>query len=213
MKKLLLFFVLIMAGANFVYASKIATYSIPLTRVEMLQADSVGADPIKILASDADGLMRSQYEDSRIQVIWKCDGIRFRFILLNKTNYPLTIDWDKIICVDTEGEIGNVIHNGTKYNERNSGQLKTIIPKMAKLNDFLVPSKNCVFNRGGYFTVGRWQENYLFPCVYKNAKDLNSHAPNLIGKTMRLEFPIVINDIEYNYTFYFELSDLAGNAK
>ena len=129
MKKLLLFFVLIMAGANFVYASKIATYSIPLTRVEMLQADSVGADPIKILASDADGLMRSQYEDSRIQVIWKCDGIRFRFILLNKTNYPLTIDWDKIICVDTEGEIGNVIHNGTKYNERNSGQLKKIIPK------------------------------------------------------------------------------------
>lgn len=47
MKKLLLFFVLIMAGANFVYASKIATYSIPLTCVEMLQADSVGADPIK----------------------------------------------------------------------------------------------------------------------------------------------------------------------
>lgn len=210
MKKLLFLLILFTTGFNLAYASKIAVYSIPLTRVEMLQTDSINnSDPIKILESDADGHIRSQYEDSLIQIIWKCDGIRFRFVLLNKTNFPLTIDWDRIMYVDTEGEAGNIIHNGVKYNERNNGQLKTIVPKLAKLNDFLVPSKNCVFRNGGYFSVGGWAENYLFPCVYKKAKDLKNNAPNLIGKTMRIEMPINIDGVEYIYTFYFELSDLA----
>lgn len=210
MKKIILIISALIFCAN-AYASKIAVYSIPLTRVELLETDSVNADPIKILASDSDGLTRSQYEDERLQVIWKCDGIRFRFVLLNKTNYPMTIDWDKIVYVDTEDETGNVIHNGVKYNERNQGQIKSVIPKLAKLNDFLVPSKNCVFNQGGYFSVGGWRENYLFPCVYKKQKDLNNNAPNFIGKTMRLDFPIEIGGKEYNYTFYFELTDLANS--
>lgn len=101
------------------------------------------------MASDDNGLLRSQYEDSLIQIIWKCDGKRFWFNLLNKTNYPITIDWDNIVFVDTDSEIGNVIHSGTKYIDRNNGQLKTIVPRKAKISDFLVPSKNCVFNQGG----------------------------------------------------------------
>ncbi len=189
-------------------AKKTAVYSIPLTLVENNVSKYSESDRIDILASDDNGLLRSQYEDSLIQIIWKCDGKRFWFNLLNKTNYPITIDWDNIVFVDTDSEIGNVIHSGTKYIDRNNGQLKTIVPRKAKISDFLVPSKNCVFNQGGYFTIGGWQENYLFPCVYKNQKTLDRDAPNFIGKTMRIDMPMQIGDKEHGYSFYFELKDL-----
>lgn len=130
------------------FAAKVAVYSIPLTRVEMVQTDSIVSDPVEILASDSDGLIKSQFEDSRIQIIWKCDGTRFKFVLLNKTNLPLTIDWDKIVYVDTNGEAGNVIHSGVKYNERNQGQLKTIVPKLAKATISLFHPEIVFFSAG-----------------------------------------------------------------
>lgn len=213
MKKIILALVLVLSCIDILHASKVAVYSIPLTRVELMQADSITAAPITMLASDTDGHLRSQYEDNNIQIIWKCNGVRFWFVLLNKTNFPITIDWDKITFVDIEGEIGNVIHTGIKYNERNNGQLKSIVPKLAKINDFLVPSKSCFLRPAGYFTAGGWDESYLFPCIYKNKKELKKGAPSYVGKTMRIEFPITIGNTEYNYTFYFELAELINGDK
>ena len=209
MNKLISFSVFILLGLYTSKASKVAVYNIPLIRVEV-SGDTLNNEIVQ-LSSGTDELCRSQFEDGKIQIIWKCNGTRFMFVLLNKTNSPLTIDWDKIIFVDTEGEAGNVIHSGVKYIDRNNGQLKTIVPKMAKLNDFLIPSKNCVFNNGSYFRPASWQENYLFPCVYKKSSDLKKDAPNLIGKTMRVEMPLFIDGEEQIYSFYFELNELMND--
>lgn len=200
MKRITIIAFLILAFSFSLAAKKIATYSIPLTRVEKLNLES---DPnsIKIVSDDDEGPLRTQYEDSLIQVIWRCDGKRFWFNLLNKTDLPLTIDWDKIVYVGIDDEAGNVIHTGIRYMSRNEGQLKTVVIRKSKISDFLVPSKNCVLN-------WTWQENYLFPCVYKKKKDLEANAPNLIGKTMRIEMPLLIGEDEIIYTFYFELKDL-----
>lgn len=212
MKKVLLVAFLLISAFS-IYAKKVAMYSIPLSRVEILNSDDPSAEQVKLLSSDSDGLVRAAYEDSLMQIIWKCDGKRFKFDLLNKTSFPLTIDWNNIVYVDTDGLAGKVIHNGIKYVDRNQEQLKTIVPRLAKTTDFLVPSNNCVFQSGGYFSYAGWSENYLFPCVYKNNKSLKAEAPNLIGKVMRIDFPIMIGDKEYNYAFYFELTDLLNEVK
>lgn len=211
MKKILSLIAAITLFSFSMAASKTAVYSIPLTRVENTVGGQADGEKIQILADDEKGLSRSQYEDETIQIIWKCDGKRFWFNMLNKTDYPITIDWDKIVFVGIDDEIGNVIHSGIKYVARNDGQLKTILPKRAKITDFLVPSKNCVYRKTGYFSGG-WEEDFLFPCVYKNQKSLNLDAANFIGKTMRIEMPMQIGDREGGYSFYFELKDVLNTS-
>jgi len=109
--------------------------------------------------------------------------------------------------IDTEGMTGNVIHNGINYNRRNEGQLKSILPKSSKISDFLVPSENCFNNGFG------WNETFLFPCVYKNKKEMWEKANSYIGSQMRLEMPLLIGDKEVTYTFYFELKELLQKKK
>lgn len=197
----------LIGGFGYACAKIAAKYSIPLVRVEVSEIDSADSLPITTLEADDDEVTRSQFEDNNIQIIWKCNGQRFYFVLLNKTEERMTVDWDKIVYIDTEGMTGNVIHNGINYNRRNEGQLKSILPKSSKISDFLVPSENC-FNTG----FG-WNETFLFPCVYKNKKEMWEKANSYIGSQMRIEMPLLIGDKEVTYTFYFELKELLQKKK
>lgn len=197
----------LIGGFGYACAKIAAKYSIPLVRVEVSEIDSADSLPITTLEADDDEVTRSQFEDDNIQVIWKCNGQRFYFVLLNKTEERMTVDWDKIVYIDTEGMTGNVIHNGINYNRRNEGQLKSILPKSSKISDFLVPSENCFNNGFG------WNETFLFPCVYKNKKEMWEKANSYIGSQMRIEMPLLIGDKEVTYTFYFELKELLQKKK
>ncbi len=197
----------LIGGFGYACAKIAAKYSIPLVRVEVSEIDSADSLPITTLEADDDEVTRSQFEDDNIQIIWKCNGQRFYFVLLNKTEERMTVDWDKIVYIDTEGMTGNVIHNGINYNRRNEGQLKSILPKSSKISDFLVPSENCFNNGFG------WNETFLFPCVYKNKKEMWEKANSYIGSQMRLEMPLLIGDKEVTYTFYFELKELLQKKK
>lgn len=206
-KQLLMLLICLIGGFGYACAKIAAKYSIPLVRVEVSEIDSADSLPITPLEADDDEVTRSQFEDDNIQVIWKCNGQRFYFVLLNKTEERMTVDWDKIVYIDTEGMTGNVIHNGVNYNRRNEGQLKSILPKSSKISDFLVPSENCFNNGFG------WNETFLFPCVYKNKKEMWEKANSYIGSQMRIEMPLLIGDKEVTYTFYFELKELLQKKK
>lgn len=197
----------LIGGFGYACAKIAAKYSIPLVRVEVSEIDSADSLPITTLEADDDEVTRSQFEDDNIQIIWKCNGQRFYFVLLNKTEERMTVDWDKIVYIDTESMTGNVIHGGINYSRRKEGQIKSILPKSSKISDFLVPSDNCYLGNFG------WNETYLFPCVYKNKKEMWEKANNYIGSQMRIEMPLLIGDKEVTYTFYFELKDLIQKKK
>lgn len=185
----------------------IAQYSYDLTRIERLDNDSIKYDETNLTVLDAGENKKSRFEDENLQISWRIDGKRFWFTLLNKTKYPIELDWDKISYIDTERNAGNVIHNGINYMRRNNGQPSTLIPQGSQISDFLVPSNNCQLIQGGMFSVGGWVENYLFPCVYKKKKLMFENAPNFIGNTLRIILPIKIKDAEYIYDFEFTITD------
>lgn len=208
--KIFIYLFLLLIGLPTIAEAKdyVALYNIPLRKVET-RSSSINKeyeDDLNILVDD-NGIVNSTFEDENIQIIWRCDGKRFWFTLLNKTAYPITIDWDNINFIDINSEANRVIHKGIKYIERNNAQLKTVVPRQSKISDFLVPSKNCVFHRGGYFGGAEWVENYLYPCVYKKKKDMNDEGPNLVNNSMRIDFPIEINGETYSYSFEFLIKD------
>ena len=66
------------------------------------------------------------------------DGVAF--VLTNKTNEVMTIDWNKISFKDYTGSSGNaVMHKGIKYNECSSIKNPTTIPPKGQLSDIIIP--------------------------------------------------------------------------
>jgi len=110
------------------------------------------------------------------------------FILRNKTNEMMTIDWNKISFKDYTGSSGNAImHTGIKYKDCSSFKNPTIIPPRGKLNDIITPCYAVNFSRYN----PRW-EVHMLPSPRK--------LPNVI---FGFYMPIKIGDKEHNYEFDF----------
>ena len=102
------------------------------------------------------------------------------------------------------------MHSGVKYTDRNNSQPASTIPKGASLSDILLPTDNVYYLSGQY---GGWQEKYLIPCVYRNAANRATEAPSFIGKTMTIMMPILIENIQNDYTFTFSIDKLKDTTK
>lgn len=64
----------------------------------------------------------------------------FNFILANKTNEVVVIDWNKISVTDSDGYSGNnVMHKGTEFNKCSGHKAVSIIPPGLSINDFIIP--------------------------------------------------------------------------
>jgi hypothetical protein len=62
------------------------------------------------------------------------------FVLMNKTDKTLTIDWNKVSFKDTAGFDGNaVMHKGVKYNECASFKAPSVVPPKGRLMDVITP--------------------------------------------------------------------------
>ena len=135
---------------------------------------------------------------------------QFNFTLKNKSGHTLKINWDDVSYVDVKGQVGRVMHSGVKYADRNSSQPATTVPKGASISDILLPTDNVYYVSGQY---GGWRETYLVPCVYKTPEAFNSEAPSLVGKTMTVMMPIMIENVQNDYTFTFNIDKLLNDAK
>jgi hypothetical protein len=97
------------------------------------------------------------------------------------------------------------MHTGVKYNERNNSQPATTIPKGASLSDLLLPTENVYFTSGQY---GGWNERLLIPSIYSTPEAFANGASNYVGKTMRILMPIMIENVQNDYTFEFKIDKL-----
>ena len=84
------------------------------------------------------------------------------------------------------------------------------MPKNASISDLLLPTDNVYYVSGKY---GGWRERYLVPCVYKNQEAFNAEASSLVGKTMTILMPIMIENVQNDYTFTFSIDKLLNTAK
>ncbi len=212
MKKVNLFllaftaFMLTSCGA---FKNYIASYSVGLSSVESPADAKQQFGETKVVTFDEEGVSKYRYEDDYINIVWYVGSKQFNFTLNNKSGHSLKINWDDISFVDTKGQVGRVMHSGVKYSERNNSQPATTVPKGASISDILLPTENVYFVSGQY---GGWRENYLLPCVYQTPEAFNAGASSLVGKTMTIMMPIMIENVQNDYTFTFNIDKLLNTA-
>ena len=212
MKKVNLFllaftaFMLTSCGA---FKNYIASYSVGLSSVESPADAKQQFGETKVVTFDEEGVSKYRYEDDYINIVWYVGSKQFNFTLNNKSGHSLKINWDDISFVDTKGQVGRVMHSGVKYSERNNSQPATTVPKGASISDILLPTENVYFVSGQY---GGWRENYLLPCVYQTPEAFNAGASSLVGKTMTIMMPIMIENVQNDYTFTFNIEKLLNTA-
>lgn len=192
-----------------VFKNYIASYSVGLSSVESPADAKQQFGETKVVTFNEEGVSKYRYEDDYINIVWYVGLKQFNFTLNNKSGHSLKINWDDISFVDTKGQVGRVMHSGVKYTERNNSQPATTVPKGASITDILLPTDNVYYVSGQY---GGWRENYLLPCVYKTPEEFNARASSLVGKTMTIMMPIIIENVQNDYTFTFNIDKLLNNA-
>ena len=188
----------------------VAHYSVGLQSVESPIDAKTQFGETKVVNFDDNGVNKYRYEDDYIDIIWFVDSDRFNFDLKNKTDHTLRINWDDISYVNYAGQVKRVIHSGIKYRETSSIQPATNIPKGTSLVDVLVPDENIRF-------IGdelSWKVNYLIPSVYKTPEEFNAEngAASYVGKTLKIMMPIMIQNVQNDYTFTFKIDELLNSV-
>ena len=191
------------------FKNYIASYSVGLSSVESPADAKQQFGETKVVTFNEEGVSKYRYEDDYINIVWYVGLKQFNFTLNNKSGHRLKINWDDISFVDTKGQVGRVMHSGVKYTERNNSQPATTVPKGASISDILLPTENVYFVSGQY---GGWRENYLLPCVYQTPEAFNAGASSLVGKTMTIMMPIMIENVQNDYTFTFNIDKLLNTA-
>lgn len=193
-----------------IFKSYVANYSVGLATVESPANAKQQFGETKVVSFDEEGVSKYRYEDDYIDIVWYVGPKQFNFTLKNKSGRTLKINWDDVSYVDVNGQVGRVMHSGVKYTDRNNSQPATSIPKGASISDILMPTENVYFDSGEF---GGWMENYLIPCVYKTPEAFKAEAPSLVGKTMTVMMPIMIENVQNDYTFTFNIDKLVNEAK
>lgn len=185
--------------------SYIADYDVSLASVES-PADAKAQFGETKVATFQDGeINKYRYEDDYIDIVWYVSPKQFNFTLTNKSDHTIKINWDDISYVDYDGRTGRVMHSGVKYTDRNNSQPASTIPKGASLNDILLPTDNVSFSSGQY---GGWNESRLIPSYYSTPEAFADGAGKYVGKTMRILMPILIENVQNDYTFEFTINRL-----
>ena len=181
-----------------------ALYDISLASVECPTNVKEQYGETKVVKFEEEGTTKYTYEDNYIETIWYVGTKQFYFTLKNKSNHAIKINWDDISYVDINGNVGRVMHSGVKYTDRNNSQPPTTIPRNAKISDILLPTDNVYYISGEY---GGWKESYLISSKYQTQEDFNNKAGDIVGKTLTIMMPIMIEGIQNDYTFIFSVDN------
>lgn len=135
-----------------------------------------------------------QFNDKALEISFVPGREGISFILRNKTQNPIKIDWNQVAYVDISGVSHKVIHAGVRYIERDKPQPASVVPPGAKLEDTIVPTDYISYVSGQY---GGWTKEPLFP--------EGPAAKVYEKKTVQIFMPVEVNGTIKNYLFTFQI--------
>ena len=174
---------------------EITNYDISLSAVESPKDSKVKFGDTKIVTFEEEGVSKYRYEDDYIDIVWIVGETRFYFELYNKSDHTLKIPWDEVAYVNEDGAAMRVMHKGIKYIERNASQPLSVVPRNSHFSDAITPTENVYISASDSF-----REKRLFPMFYSQRAADNS---GLAGKYVRIVFPVILEDVQNEYTFEF----------
>lgn len=142
------------------------------------------------------------YEDSIIAIKWERGVSKMVFIIHNKTNNTINIDWNKSAWVNTDKSAEKFMHAGEKYVDRNNAQPLTAIPSNSRITESVIPNSLVYYDN----YLG-WKENALLTWVSTDATDIQSKAKVYTGTSVRTILCLTKSGIELNYDFTFDVKN------
>lgn len=133
------------------------------------------------------------FQDPFIQIEFDISKRQIAFVLRNKTNAPIKINWNEVSYIDIATSSHKVMHSGVKYTSRAEPQPSEIVPPTAKLEDIVFPIDYVSYDT-------EWTKNALFP-----------EAPKALlykGQAFSVFMPLEINGRVKNYLFTFKILDV-----
>lgn len=117
------------------------------------------------------------------------DGLGF--IMQNKTDKSITLDWNKVSVKDASGVSWNaVMHQGIKYNECSDPKNPAIIPPQGKIIEEIIPCYGVKFVSAG--SLSRWNVSMLPSPRKVSEADFGVYMPLQIGDETK----------EYSFDFH-----------
>ena len=199
MKKILL--CVLMAGVMSSCSIMMTSYGVSLNSVESPSNSKVKYGETQVVMIEQEGLSKYKFEDDYIEIFWYVGTKEFNFELTNKSDYTIKLNWDDMAYVDLNGTTSRVMHSGVKYIDRNNSQPASVLPKNASMTDILLPTDNIYYSE--YYG---WQSHRLFRYYNSNTE---AQLSTDIGKTVRIIFPIVIQDVVNEYIFEFKIDSIS----
>ena len=210
MKKITISAILFLSLILFKCASYRAIYDIGLSEVERPAQAQSRYGTQKIIKIDDQGVLKYQFEDEMVKILWFVTSRSISFELFNKTDHSIKIIWDEAAFVNIDGETRRVMHSGVKYVDRNNPQPPSIIIRKGTLSDVIVPSDHVYYISGKY---GGWQELPLFPDAAITEEELKTKSGIYLGKSIQILLPLQMEDIINEYIFTFKINDILISGK
>ncbi len=131
------------------------------------------------------------FSDDAISVVFVPSATALNFVLQNKGDAPVKLDWNMVSFVSLDGTAQGVIHNGVKLSDRTAPKAPSMVPPRARIEDAIIPVENIEL-------VGtEWVTNQLLPSGPISLK--------MPGLEFSVFMPLDIGGTTRNYSFVFKI--------
>jgi len=204
MKKLSFIFIAIIATSCVAMLTSPATYKVGLIEVERPEDATIRYGDYRINNVMEDSKSKYTYEDELMKISWFVGSTQFSFVLENKSNQTLKINWDEAAYITHTGSTERIMHSGVKYTEKNNSQPASIVVKNGHITDLIMPTSNVYYVSGQY---GGWRETPLF-LIVKSDIEKNAALETYKDKKVKVLLPIEVEGVVNEYIFSFEVEDI-----
>jgi hypothetical protein len=142
------------------------------------------------------------FEDTSLSFKFSIDPKGIACTIRNKTNDPISVNWNMVSYIDASGDAHKVIHSGIRLVDKEAPQTPTLIPPTARINETLFPTDYIQSGSSGL------SQQPLWPNTGHVSKD-ESQLKNLEGSTFSVFMPIEVGGKANNYSFVFRIVNVA----
>ena len=150
------------------------------------------------------------YEDDNISITWIFTQYQFEFILTNKSDNSITLNWDNMKYVGYNGMTYGIIHKGIYlYEKDNVFQVPTVVPSKATYSDCISP----VNVNANATSVTGWKPGDFFPQGSSFRDNIDALRRASAQIRVRILFQVLIDGVPNDYTFEFKINDIKTSKK
>lgn len=160
--------------------------------------------------TDNEVVTELSYSDEYLTIIPYSEYPRIELVLINNHTSSIHILWDEAAYTDVRGKAHRIIHNNTKFIDREKAQVASVIPAGAKIEDVIVPTE-CIAMIDGEWEIIPFESDEFLSLEDAEA-ELYAYQNNPGLSKCSLLLPIEIEGKKIEYTLNFTGEDFSINS-